>query len=163
MKNVTLPIRFGIVISASLIAYFLFLALFNLHTNPIFSLGNGLITAFGIYEVIKYYKIKVGKQFTYANGFKQGLIAGFVGALIFSAFFLLYATEVNPLFLAQLLEVFEGQYNVGAGMVTFVVAIMGFSTTVVLTLTFMQLFKDSRNTPNAEGKRDGEITLKKVS
>ena len=163
MKNITLPIRFGLAISASLIAYFLVLALFNLHTNPIFSLGNGLITAFGIYEVIKYYKLQSGKAFTYSNGFKQGLIAGFIATLIFTAFFLLYATEVNTLFLAQLLEVFEGQYNVGAGMVAFVVAIMGFSTTVVLTLTFMQLFKDSRNTPNAEGKRDGEITLRKVS
>lgn len=162
MKNITLPIRFGLVISASLIAYFLFLALFNLHTKPIFSLGNGLITAFGIHEVIKYYKLQTGKRFTYANGFKQGIISGFVATLIFTTFFLLYSTEINALFLSQLLEVFEGQYNVGVGMVTFVVAIMGFSTTVVLTLMFMQLFKDSRNIPNAEGKRDGEIVLKKV-
>jgi len=163
MKNFTLPIRFGLVISASLIAFFLFLALFNLHTNPIFSLVNGVITGFGIYEVIKYHKLRVGKNFTYTSGFTHGIIAGFVATIIFTAFFLLYATELNLAFLSGLLEVFKGDYNVGIGVVCFVVAIMGFSTTVVLTLTCMQLFKDSRNIPDANGKRDGEITLKKAS
>ncbi|WP_452222768.1 DUF4199 domain-containing protein [Lacinutrix chionoecetis] len=159
MKNFTLPIRFGIVISALLIAYFLVLALFNLHTNPIFSLGNGIITGFGIFEVIKYHKIKEGKAFSYGSGFAQGIIAGFLATIIFSVFFLLYATELNPTFLENILEVFKGDYNVGIGVVCFVVAIMGFSTTVVLTLTFMQLFKNSQNTPDANGKRDGEINI----
>jgi len=162
MKNFTLPIRFGLAISAALIAFFLFLALFNLHTNPIFSLGNGFITGFGIFEVIKYHKIQTGKSFNYTTGFVQGLVAGFVATIIFTAFFLLYATELNPTFLSNLLAVFKGDYNVGIGVVCFVVAIMGFSTTVVLTLTFMQLFKDSRNTPDGNGKRDGEIHVKKV-
>jgi len=57
----------------------------------------------------------------------------------------LYATEVDPLFLQKLLKVFKGDYSVGVGLVTFVVAIMGFATTVVLTLTCMQLFKNSNN------------------
>ena len=145
MKKIALPIRFGLVITACLIAFFLILALFNLHTNPLFSLFNGLITGFGIYEAIRVYKLEQGSNFNYINGFKIGLIAGSVATLLFTIFFTLYATEINPEFLPSLLEVFNGSYSSGIGIVAFVVAIMGFATTVVLTLSFMQLFKPSKN------------------
>ncbi len=147
MKNIILPIRFGIVISASLIAYFLLLALLGWHTNPAFSLFNSLITGFGIYTAIKYYKYEQGNAFRYSKGFSVGIVTGFIATIIFSIFFLLYATEINPNFLAELLVVFKGDYNVHVGLVTFVVAIMGFATTVVLTLTSMQYFKKSWNIP----------------
>ncbi|MBB3124146.1 MULTISPECIES: DUF4199 domain-containing protein [Mesoflavibacter] len=145
MKNISLPIKYGFAISAALIAYFLILALFNLHTNPFFSLFNGFITGFGIYEVIKHQKLKQDEDFTYSNGFTSGLVAGFLAAIVFTIFFTLYATEINPDFLSQLLTVFKQDYNVHIGLVAFVVAIMGFATTVVLTLTCMQMLKKSRN------------------
>ncbi|HZW62290.1 MAG TPA: DUF4199 domain-containing protein [Flavobacteriaceae bacterium] len=145
MKKIILPVRYGIAISGCLIAYFLLLALFDLHTKPAFSLFNALITGFGIYEAIKHYKHEQGKNFNYTSGFSTGIIAGFVATLIFTIFFLAYATEINKSFLDQLLEVFKGDYNVHVGLVSFVVAIMGFATTVILTFTFMQLFKNSKN------------------
>ena len=145
MKKITLPVRYGIAISGSLIAFFLILSLFGLHTNPAFSLFNGVITAFGIYEAIKTYKLKEGSKFNYTNGFTTGIITGFVATFIFTVFFTFYATEINTGFLVELLEVFKGDYNVDIGLVAFSVAIMGFATTVVLTLSFMQLFKGSRN------------------
>jgi len=147
MKNLSIPIRYGIVVSGLLIAYFLILALLKWHTNPIFSLFNGVITGLGIYEAIKMYKLEQGFNFNYTSGFTTGIITGFIATLIFTIFFLLYATEFNPAFLPQLLEVFSENYSVGVGLVSFVVAIMGFATTVVLTLSFMQLFKTSRNIP----------------
>ncbi len=147
MKKLALPVRLGIAISGCLIAFFLILSLFGLHTNPIFSLFNGVITGLGIYEAIRYNKLEQSEDFTYASGFSVGLIAGFLATLIFTVFFLFYATEVDALFLSKLLEVFEGKYNVSVGLVTFVVAIMGFATTVILTLTCMQIFKKSRNIP----------------
>jgi hypothetical protein len=150
MKKLSLPIRFGIVISALLIAFFLMLSLFNLHTHPAYSLGNSIIVGFGIYETIRYYKLEQAKDFSYSGGFTAGIIAGFLATLIFTVFFLLYATEINSGFLPELLEVFKGDYNVSVGLVTFVVAIMGFATTVVLTLTCMQLFKESRNIPETK-------------
>ena len=145
MKKITLPVRYGIAISGSLIAFFLILSLFGLHTNPAFSLFNGVITAFGIYEAIKTYKLKEGSKFNYTNGFTTGIITGFVATFIFTVFFTFYATEINTGFLVELLEVFKGDYNVDIGLVAFSVAIMGFATTVVLTLAFMQLFKGSFN------------------
>lgn len=147
MKKLALPIRFGIAISGSLIAYFLILSLFNLHTSPIYSLFNSVITAFGIYEAIKSYKLREGSKFNYTNGFTTGIIAGFVATIIFTIFFTFYATEINEEFLVKLLEVFKDNYHIGIGSVAFGVAVMGFATTVVLTLAFMQLFKNSGNIP----------------
>lgn len=147
MKKLSLPIRFGVAISGSLIAYFLILALFGWHTNPLFSLFNGVITGFGIYEAIKAYKLREGINFSYTKGFTVGITAGFVATLIFTIFFLFYTTEIKPDFLAELLAIFSNNFQVSTGLVAFVVAIMGFATTVVLTLSFMQLFKTSRNIP----------------
>ncbi len=145
MKNVTLPIRFGIVTSAVLISYFLILALIGKHTNVFFSLFNGVITGFGIYETLKYTKIREGSRFTYGSGFKAGITTGIVATVLFTIFFALYSTELNAAFLDQLSEVWAKDYTNFKGIVFFTVAIMGIATTIVLTLSFMQLFKPSFN------------------
>lgn len=145
MSKIILPVRYGLAITGCLIAYFLFLALFGLHTNPFFSFFNAAITFFGIYAAIKVYKLQQGENFTYSGGFTTGVITGFLSTILFTIFFLIYATEVNPDFLDQLLEVFKKEYDVHIGLVAFVVAIMGFASTVVITLTCMQYFKRSWN------------------
>jgi hypothetical protein len=140
-----LPVRFGIATSGSLIAYFLILSLFELHTNVFYSLFNGIITGFGIYEAIKYLRIENRATFNYGRGFTAGIVTGFVATLIFTIFFAFYATEINIDFLPQLSEQWFKNENTGAGIVFFTVAIMGFATSLVLTLSFMQLFKSSNN------------------
>ncbi|WP_242203884.1 DUF4199 domain-containing protein [Aestuariivivens insulae] len=145
MKQLSLPIRFGVVTSVVLVAYFLLLSLFHKHTNPAFSFFNAVITAFGIYEAIRVYKLQYLEEFTYGEGFKTGLITGGVATVLFTVFFLFYATEVNGNFIPQLLEVIKGGFDTNVGMITAVVAIMGFATTVICTLTIMQLFKKSQN------------------
>lgn len=145
MKNLILPIRFGLVTSAVLIAYFLVLSLFNKHTNPAFSLVNAAITLFGIYEAVKISKLQYPSEFSYGEGFKIGLITGAVATIVFTLFFLLYATEVNADFLPNLLENMNWGFKSHIGLIVFIVAIMGFSTTLVSALTVMQLFKKSNN------------------
>ena len=145
MKNTTIPIRFGIGTSGSLIAYFLTLAALGLHTNGYYSLFNGVLTGFGIYEAIKYYRFKNPETFTYAKGFITGVVTGFTTTFIFTLFFALYATELNTTFLKELLAAGFKNYSTSEGAIFFIVAIMGLTTTVVLTLTFMQLFKVSNN------------------
>lgn len=151
MMRFALPIRFGIATSGSLIAYFLILSLFDLHTNVFYSLFNGFITGFGIYEAIKYYKLELGDDFTYSKGFTAGVTVGFVATVIFTAFFAFYSTEVDPAFLSNLSTTFFQDFRNFEGIVFFTVAIMGFATSLVLTLTFMQLFKKSNN----PGKNSG--------
>ncbi|ASV30473.1 DUF4199 domain-containing protein [Maribacter cobaltidurans] len=145
MKNLTLPIRFGIVTSACLIAYFLVLALLGLHTNVFYSLFNALITGFGVYETIKYLKIKEPETFDYGKGFMGGLITGGIATIIFTLFFALYSTELAPGFLEELSTKWAKEYENFEAIVFLVVATMGFVTTLVLTLAFMQLFKSSNN------------------
>ena len=102
MKSYTLPIRFIIVTSACLIAYFLILSLLGLHTNVFDSLFNMIITGFGIYETIKYLKVKSPDTFGYSTGFVSGLVTGWVATLIFALFFAFFSTEVFPGFLEEL-------------------------------------------------------------
>jgi len=143
MKKFSMPIRFGGVISGGLIASFLVHSLFKAHINPLYSLLNIVITGFGIFETIRYHKFELGDDFTYAKGFTAGIVAGSIATIVFTFFFLFYVTEIDTEFLPGFLEFFKGDYKVGPGLVTFVVAIMGIITTVVLTLTFMQYFKIS--------------------
>tara|TARA_R110000868_G_scaffold87680_1_gene244984 strand:- start:117 stop:569 length:453 start_codon:yes stop_codon:yes gene_type:complete len=145
MKNISLAIRFGLVTTAVLIAYFLVLALFNLHTNPVFSFFNAVITAFGIYEATRLYKLQKPDEFSYSEGFKAGMITGSIATILFTLFFLVYSTEINPDFLPILMKSMNGSFNINEGLVTFIVAVMGFATTIVSTLTVMQLFKKSNN------------------
>ena len=145
MMRFALPVRFGIATSGSLIAYFLVLSLFDLHTNVFYSLFNGVITGFGIYEAIKYYRLELGREFTYGKGFVAGVTVGFIATVIFTIFFAFYSTEVNTDFLPNLSTTFFKDFRSFEAIVFFTVAIMGFATTLVLTLTFMQLFKTSYN------------------
>ncbi|WP_303318909.1 DUF4199 domain-containing protein [Flavivirga abyssicola] len=147
MKKISLSIRFGFFTSALLISYFLILALFNKHINPVFSFFNAVITAFGICEAVRLKKLENPETFTYDEGFKTGVVTGFTATLMFTAFFLFYATEINAAFLSELLQTIKGDFNVDIGMVTFIVAVMGLATTVVATLTVMQFFKKTRNIP----------------
>ncbi|SIP95950.1 DUF4199 domain-containing protein [Maribacter ulvicola] len=146
MKNYALPIRFGVAASGCLIAYFLILSLLQLHVNVFYSLFNAVITGFAIYEAIKYYKLEKGTAFAYSGGFMAGLITGGVATLIFTLFFAVYSTELQPGFLEELSTKWANTYRSFEAIVFLVVAVMGFTSTLVLTLTFMQLFKTSNTT-----------------
>ena len=65
-------------------------------------------------------------------------------------FFAFYATELDKNFLPELLKTIDREYDDSIGIISFVVAIMGFATTVVITLTFMQYFKKSWNIPQKQ-------------
>ncbi|WP_273273851.1 DUF4199 domain-containing protein [Maribacter polysiphoniae] len=144
MKHFSLPIRFGIATSGCLIAYFLILSLFGVHTNVFYSIFNGVITGFGIYEAIKFFKIKEAERFNYGKGFTAGMVTGSVATIIFTFFFALYATELNTEFLIELSKAWSGEFKNFEAIVFFTVGIMGFATTLVITLTIMQLFKSNK-------------------
>ncbi|GAA4116242.1 hypothetical protein GCM10022393_16760 [Aquimarina addita] len=145
MKKSTIPVKYGVLMAIGLIIYFLILSLLGVHTNPIYSLGNGLIVAFGLYRAIRDYKQEKGTSFEFQKGFMAGLFAGFNATLIFVIFFAIYVTNIEIGFLPEMLANWSSHYHVGVGIVVFVSAIMGFATTFVLTLSFMQLFKESWN------------------
>ncbi len=141
MTRIILPIRFAFAITGSLIGYFLLLSLFDLHTNPMFSLFNGVITGFGLFEAIRFRKLELGSDFQYSNGFSTAIVAGFLSTLLFSIFMAIYVTELNTDFIHDLLTSWDTHFNITVGAFIFVVALMGLATSVVLTLAIMQFFK----------------------
>ena len=141
MKNLSLPLKSGLLMGAVLIAFFLIASIFQLHTKPYFSLFNALVLAIGIFKTIQSVK-ENDAPFEYYKGFGLGVISGFIATLVFTIFFVLYATEIAPNFLFELVSVFKDDYNVHVGLVAFAVAIMGFSSSIILTLSCMQLLKN---------------------
>ncbi|WP_026933216.1 DUF4199 domain-containing protein [Christiangramia echinicola] len=150
MANLKIPMLYGIIIAACLAAYFLILSIFGLHINPIYSIFNGVIMAIGLWLALKEYKKSKGNKFKYQKGFSLIFITGINATIIFVIFFGLYATELNPDFLDQLISMWATFYNTNIGIVLFTIALMGFSTSIVLALAYMQLFKDSWNTKEAK-------------
>ena len=144
--KVTIPIKYGLFIAAGLIGYFLILSIFGAHTNPYYSVFNLVIVGTGMFAAITAYKKNKGGKFKYQKGFMAGLAAGFTSTVIFTIFFLVYATEINPDFMGDLLPMWESDWYSNIGFVIAGVALMGFASTVVLTLAFMQIFKDTWNT-----------------
>lgn len=141
MSRFVLSVRFGIALASSLIAYFLVLSLFGFHTNPFFSLFNGVITGFAIYEAIRYKRIESKSDYSYTSGFQAGIVTGFLATIIFTVFMAVYVTEVDPDFISKIVYNFSKSYDVGVGVFSFTVLLSGLATTIVLTLSFMQLFK----------------------
>ncbi|HKL36089.1 MAG TPA: DUF4199 domain-containing protein [Salegentibacter sp.] len=150
MKNFSVPIKYGFLIAIGLIAYFLILSLFEVHIYPLFSLFNGVIMAAGMWLALKAYRNTKGSKFKYQKGFMASLLTGFNATIVFTLFFALYSTELNPDFLGDLINMWRTDYGTEIGIVLFVVAVMGFATSLVITLAYMQLFKDSWNTKEGQ-------------
>ncbi len=146
MKKSRIPFYYGVFIAIALIAYFLLLSLFDLHKNPFYSFFNAVITGVGMYACIKNYQKAKGSKFKYQKGFAALFTSGVIATVIFTFFFAFYATEIDPDFLEQLLAMWESDWYINIGMVIITVALMGFATSIVLALTFMQWFKRTWNT-----------------
>ena len=143
--------RYGVGIAVILIAYFLLLKLLGLHQYPILSAANGVIYGAGILFAIKRYKAESSK-FQYEKGFEVGFLCGGVATILFTIFMALYIFELDTEFAHYILDSWNLNFNKGTLILIISIVIMGFSTSLVLTLAFMQLLKDSWNTP--EGKRN---------
>ncbi|WMI69141.1 DUF4199 domain-containing protein [Mangrovimonas sp. YM274] len=143
----SVSVKFGLIIAVGLTAYFLLVRLIGLHENPWLRLFNGIIMAAGIYYAIKNYKAGSGSGFSYIDGFKTGLVSGVIGTLIFTGFMAVYMYHIDPAFTKLLLGEWFGNYGAGPGILVFIILIEGLTSAIVLTLSFMQIFKKSYNMP----------------
>ncbi|MCX2681814.1 DUF4199 domain-containing protein [Galbibacter sp. EGI 63066] len=137
--------RYGLFIAIALIAYFLILKLIGWHEFIWLRLFNGLIVAYGLYAVIRLRRVLEGDKFSYYNGFKSGLFAGFLATLIFVGFMAIYMYHIDPSFPETIMGSWIKDYNQGPGILIFILIIEGFASSVILTLAFMQKFKPSWN------------------
>ncbi len=143
-SSTSVAIKYGLFTAVALIAFFLALKLIGLHNNPWFRLFNGVAMAYGIYAAIKHYKSN-SDAFSYTNGFKVGLLTGFLATFVFTAFMAVYMFHLDVEFMNHLLKNWFNDFNHGGGILIFILLIEGLASTTVLTLACMQLFKNSRN------------------
>lgn len=136
---------YGIWIAVVLIAYFLLLKVIGLHQYPVLSSVNGLIYGAGLYMAMKKYSSRKNK-FKYEKGFEVGLLSGGIASIIFTIFMAIYMYQIDTEFAANIMDAWNLEYDLGTLMLLISLLIMGFATTLVLTLAFMQLLKNSWNT-----------------
>jgi hypothetical protein len=135
---------YGTGTAIALVAYFLLTKLMGLHQYPVLSAANGVIIGAGIFFALKKYKA-VADSFKYQDGFQLGLFTGGLATITFSTFMALYIFIVDTEFAKAILDSWNLNFNKGSLILIISLVIMGFSTTFVLTLSFMQLLKESWN------------------
>jgi len=136
--------KYGMGIAVVMIAYFWLTKLIGLHQYPVLSAANGLFIGGGIFFALKKYKANM-VQFKYQEGFQLGLWTGGLATIVFAVFMALYIFQIDTQFAEAILESSGLDYNKGSLILIVSLVIMGFSTSFVLTLSFMQLLKETWN------------------
>lgn len=136
--------KYGIGIAAIMIGYFLLTKLVGWHQYPVLSALNGVFIGGGIFYALRSYK-GVTENFKYQDGFQIGLMTGGLATVIFSIFMAVYIFQIDVQFAEAVLKSWNLDYNKGSLILIISLIIMGFSTSFVLTLAFMQLLKESWN------------------
>jgi ABC-type sugar transport system permease subunit len=126
-----------------LIGYFLIIRLFGLHENYWLRILNGGIISYGIYAAIKKQKSIEKENFEYFYGFATGILTGVVATFIFVSFMGIYLFHIEPPFAEMLMSKIAG--TGGTELLLLILTIEGVSSSVVLSLAFMQMFKVTRN------------------
>ncbi|MEM7187053.1 MAG: DUF4199 domain-containing protein [Bacteroidota bacterium] len=136
--------KYGLGIVIFMIGYFLLTKLIGWHQFPVLSALNGLFIGAGIFLALKKYKAE-SDGFKYQDGFQLGLFTGGLATIVFAIFMALYIFQIDTQFAQAVLDSWGLNYNKGSLILIISLVIMGFSTTFVLTLAFMQLLKESWN------------------
>lgn len=137
-------VKYGFGIAVFLILYFLATKLLGLHQYPMLSCFNVVIFGGGIYLALRNYKRSL-KVFEYQDGFQLGLFTGGLATMLFTGFMAIYIFQLDHQFAQAILDSWNLNFNKGSLLLLVSLAVMGFSTTFILTLTFMQLLKNSWN------------------
>ncbi|HXJ98797.1 MAG TPA: DUF4199 domain-containing protein [Gelidibacter sp.] len=159
-RSLSVAIKYGLIITVSLIAYFLILRAFNLHNNIWLRIANGFFMAAGIYYAIKNYKYKYNATFTYVDGFKTGLLTGFIATGFFALFMAIYMFHLDKEFAHNIVKHFFNSGDQGGALLILIIIMEGLSSTAILTLTFMQVFKKSDHIGQQEHLIDNDPKAK---
>ena len=149
-RSLTVALKYGLFVAITLIAYFLILRLFDLHNVVWLRMVNGLFMAAGIFFSIKYYKFKYNDAFTYVDGFKTGLLTGFIATGVFIVFMSVYIFHLDKEFAVGIMKEWFNDADQNAGLLIIIILIEGLASTAILTLTFMQIFKKSQHVGQQE-------------
>lgn len=142
MKKIS--IIYGILIAMGLICYFLIIRLLGLHEEVMLSIVNALIFGLGLYLTIKNLRAK-DPNMNYETGFAAGMVSGSVATGLFTLFMAIYMYQIDLSFSEAIMQRWNMEVNLSTFMLVLMILTMGAVTTLVLTLSFMQLFKKTWN------------------
>lgn len=120
-----------------------------MHEYPILSAVNALFFGAGIYFALKKYGEKVS-EIKIEKGFEVGLFTGGIASIIFTVFMALYMYQIDVEFAKSIMSSWNLETSLGTSMLVISILIMGLVTTLLLTFSFMQLFKKSWNTKDGD-------------
>ena len=145
MKTSNLTLRYGILIAVALISYFFIVRALGLIEVYWLRLLNGVILGYGIYLCIKKSKESNDNHVDYFEGIGTGLKSGLIATILFVVFLAVYIYHLDSDFSARLMEKLGWNINNPEKILLVTIFIEGVASTVILSLTFMQLFKTSWN------------------
>lgn len=136
--------RYGFWITIALIMYFLIFRMLGLHDNILLSTPNGIIFGVGIFLALKHLKAS-DPEIDYGKGFVTGFLSGAVASILFAIFMAIYMYQIDTDFAHQIMQKWNMGDNLNTAMLVMSLVILGIATSLILTLTFMQLLKTSWN------------------
>lgn len=142
MKRISLI--YGFWIGVGLIVYFLLIRLIGLQEEVMLSAVNGIIFAIGLYIALNRLRSREPNM-AYETGFAAGMVSGSIATGIFTVFMALYMYQIDLEFPRAIMEQWNMEESLSTAMLLLMILTMGAVTTLVLTLSYMQLFKRSWN------------------
>lgn len=139
-------IKISLVITATLIVYFLALTLLDVSDNVIYSFLNAPIMAIGLFFIIRESYREKTSQFKYMEGFTSGLAGGFLATILFTVFMAIYLLEIHPSLVEEMSASLPLATGTGNMEILLFIFLSGISTAVVSSLLIIPIYKRSWNT-----------------
>ena len=136
-KNIT----YGLLTSAGLIMYFLFMKLIGQESNFGLRFLNFFIVVGGTYLLFRSKFLKPGNDMSYFSGLSSGIVMNLVAVVGFLIFMAAYVTFLDP----QFMEVLENSKiwgkNLSLTAASFAIFMEGTASGLVISFTWMQYFQ----------------------
>lgn len=139
--STSIAIKAGLVVTLSLIAYFLTMRMFNLHQVLLFRFFNFFFLLSGIIWALQRYKVITGQKIDYFVGLYIGCYTTIISVIPFALFVLLYLMA-DTAFMQIIVESVPYGNFITPGTASGAILIEGTSSGLIISFIAMQYFKD---------------------
>jgi amino acid transporter len=139
-----LATRYGIMMTAALVGFFLLMKAFGLEHNLELRALNIVILFSFVLMAVDRYKKDSPSQFKYLKGIGLGLLTSAIGVLTFAALVFIYIAVLNPAFMDVIRAREPFGIYLNPFLVTFTIIIEGMGSGFFASYAVMQYYKTSR-------------------
>lgn len=140
-----IPNKYGIILMAALIGYFLIMRLLGVGHEYWLRVFNAVILFFCIRGAIKAYKVRTSARFyeEFFDFFKIGMRTGFIGIAGFTAFVAIYLDVIDPVFMTEVRELETLSPYLTPVTAAGIIFIEGFGSSFICSYLAIQIMKRS--------------------